>query len=111
MCIQVWLQACTQVETLKQETVACLVLNLCLISLSSGLSIQCNNCAHSETFGKSEKRDEAIVLWLANGNLLFLKVQSCECVSQAPHGLFVYFQRTVGGEEQMFKPGQDGDVL
>lgn len=30
---------------------------------------------------------------------------------QAPHGLFVYFQRTVGGKERAFKPGQDVDVL
>ena len=49
-------------------------------------------------------------LWSQNDNLLFLKVQSSECVSQAPHGLFVYFQRTVGGKEQVFKPGHDGDV-
>lgn len=58
-----------------------------------------------------KSKTEAMVPWLANGSLLFLKVQSSECVSQAPHGLFVYFQRTVGGKDQVFKPGQDGDVL
>lgn len=28
-------------------------------------------------------------------------------MSHAPCGLFVYFQRTVGGKEYVFKPGQD----
>lgn len=32
-------------------------------------------------------------------------------VSHAPCGLFVYFQRTVGGKESVFKPGQDEKIL
>ena len=66
--------------------------------------------AHFKTFGKCEKEDKALVPCLANGNFVFLKVQSSECVSQSPHGLFVYFQRTVGGEQKVLKPGQDGYV-
>lgn len=100
---------------------ACLVFNLRLIILSSdfSVSIWCNNYSQACTLqniwenrgGKFKSKLQAMVLSLANSNLLFLKVQRSECVSQAPHGLFVYFQRTVGGKEQVFKPGQDGDIL